>query len=278
MPAPVGPPVVPVDDPDDGRLADYRDLTDAGLRRRRELGVGRHGIFVGEGVYVIRHLLRSGHRLRSLLLTPERAAALAPDLDGVDAPVYVAGRDVLHRVAGFDVHRGALAVAYRPPPADPGALLAAASRVAVLEAVSDHENLGALFRSAAALGIDAVLLCPRCCDPFYRRAVRVSMGHVLSLPFAVVDPWPEGLARVQGAGFTVLALTPQGPADPIDEVEVADGERVAVLLGAEGPGLTAEALAGAHRRVRIPMAPGVDSLNVAAAAAIAFHRLGRPEG
>src|SRR6185437_12824267 len=195
-----------------------------------------------------------------------------PDLAGVPFPVYATSADVLASTVGFHLNRGVLAAADRAPEPAPGPLLAAAGRV-VLEGVNDHENLGALFRNAAGLGVDAVLLGPRCADPLYRRSVRVSMGHVLRVPFARLPSWPE--LRSALAGFTVLALAPHPPSMPLSTVDPSE-PRLALLLGAEGPGLTAEALAAADARVRIPMAFGVDSLNVATAAAIALYHL-RPE-
>jgi tRNA G18 (ribose-2'-O)-methylase SpoU len=266
-------PVVPIADPDDERVADYRHLTDAGWRRQVE---GEHGLFVAEGTLVIRQVLRRGHRLRSVLLARNRQEALAADLAGVDAPVYVAEPAVLDAVAGFHAHRGALAAVERPALPEPEALLGSARMVAVLEDVNDHENLGAVFRNAAGLGVDAVLLSPGCCDPLYRRAVRVSMGHVLSVPWTRLEPWPEGLEWLRRNGFTLLALTPDPGADPLPSTPA--GPRVAVLLGAEGPGLSPSALAAADRRLRIPLAAGVDSLNLASAAAIAFHALRDVEG
>jgi tRNA G18 (ribose-2'-O)-methylase SpoU len=263
---------VAIVDPADVRLDDYRRLSDARARRRMEAGdptSGHPGFFVAEGVTVIRRLLASGRRVRSVLVDPVRLAALAGDLAGAAAPVYVAESGVLTAVAGFDVHRGALATADRWALPEPDALLRAARHVAVLEGINDHENLGALFRNAAGLGIDAVLLCPRTCDPLYRRSVRVSMGHVLSVPWTRLDPWPDALGRVGAAGFTAVALTPDPGAEAL--APPAPEERVAVLIGGEGPGLSAAALAVADRRNRIPMTSGVDSLNVASAAAIAFY-------
>jgi tRNA G18 (ribose-2'-O)-methylase SpoU len=267
-------PVIVVDDADDPRLADYRFLRDAELRRRVEAPEGSgEGIFVAEGALVLRRLLVSDYRVRSVLVTPPQLERLAADLDGVEAPVYVAGQAVMNGVAGFDIHRGVLAAADRRPLPDVTDVLAASSRVVVLERIVDHENLGALFRNAAAFGVDAVLLCPACCDPLYRRSVRVSMGHVLRVPFARVSPWPAGLREVKEAGYRLLALTPDPSARPVDEVVPDPGERLALLLGSEGPGLSEAALGHADERLCIPMAAGVDSLNVATAAAIAFHRL-----
>ena len=264
--------VVPVDDPADGRLADYVGLTDPDLRRRREQpGRGDGGFFIAEGLVVIRHLLRSPYRVRSLLLTPRRLGVLAGDLEGVGAPVYVGTQEVVDAVSGFHLHRGALASAHRRPLPDAAGLAAGARRVVVTEGVGDHENLGALFRNAAAFGAGAVVLDPASADPLYRRAIRVSMGHVLRVPFARARRWPGVLADLRGLGFEVIALTP-GP-DAEDLATVAPRARQALVVGAEGGGLSAAAVAAADRRVRIPMAPGVDSLNVATAAAVALYRL-----
>lgn len=250
-----------IDDPDDERLADYRRLTDASARDR--------GTFIAESLPVIRRALASGYRVRSLLLSPHRYDELG-EVPAADH-VLVADLPILKAVAGFDVHRGALAAVERPPLPPLAHLLGRSRRLAVAEGVTDHENMGALFRNAAAFAVDAVLLSPDCSDPLYRRSVRVSMGHVLHIPFTRIDPWPEALALVRAAGFTVVALTPAADALPIDEL--APVERPAFLLGAEGPGLTAAAQEAADRRVRIPMATEVDSVNVATAAAIAFHRI-----
>jgi tRNA G18 (ribose-2'-O)-methylase SpoU len=261
-------PYVTVTDPADPRLADYGGLRDPAARVAYERAAG---VFVVEGLFAIERLLASPYRIRSLLVTPAMRDRLP--LDGVAAEVYVAERDVLAAVAGFDLHRGALAVATRPPPADPAALLAAARTVLFLERLNDHENAGVLFRVARALGADAVLLDPETCDPLYRRAVRVSLGHVLHVPFARVGSVAEGLDLLRRNGFTTYALTPAADAEDVSAAEPA--ERVALLLGAEGPGLRPTTLAAADRRVRIPMRPDVDSLNVATAAAIALHAFSR---
>ena len=261
-----------VDDPADERIADYRHLTDADLRRAVEQPASGPGVFIAEGVLAIRRLLGSPYRVRSVLVTPERLEQLRDDLAGVDAPLYIAPRPVMDSVAGFPIHRGAVAAGERLPLPPPAELLAGARAVAVLEALNDHENVGVIFRAAAAFGIDAVLLSPQCCDPLYRRSVRVSIGHVLTVPFTRVDPWPAGLAAVRAAGFTIVALTPDPTASRIDALEPLP-DRPAVLVGAEGPGLSRAAQEAADRRVRIPMRAGADSLNVATAAAIGFHRL-----
>ena len=224
---------------------------------------------------MIRRLLVSTYPVRSLLLLPSRAEDLAPDMEGCPASVFVAERAVLAEVAGFDVHRGALAIADRRALADPTALLTASHTVAVLEGLNDHENLGAVVRSAAALGVDAIFLDPTCADPLYRRAVRVSMGEILFLPWTRLTPWPDGLAQVRAAGFTVIALTPAHDAEPLDQVLDRMHGPIALLLGAEGPGLSPAAQLAADHRARIPIRAGVDSLNVGHAAAIAFHSVAR---
>jgi tRNA G18 (ribose-2'-O)-methylase SpoU len=260
-----------VDDVDDPRLDDFRDLTVADRRPDRP---GGRGLVIAEGVPVVRRLLASPYPMRAALGVPARIEALADDLATVDAPVYITSAPLMDRVVGFHLNRGVLAAADRAPAPALADLLAAASRIAVLEGVNDAENLGGVFRNAAGLGLEAVLLGDRCADPLYRRSVRVSMGHVLRVPFTrLVGRWPASLAAVQAAGFTLLALSPAEPAVPLGTLDPAALPRTAVLLGAEGPGLTAAALATADLRVRIPMQPGADSLNVATAAAIAFHHL-----
>lgn len=259
---------VPVDDPDDPRVAVFGHLKDAALRRRVDAG---RAVFVVEGLTAIRALLASSYEVDRILVADKRLAALAEALAGrPGVEVLVAGQAVLDAISGFHLHRGALATGVRPAPVPAGALVEQARRVVVLEALNDHENLGVVFRNAAALGIDSVLLSPTCCDPLYRRSIRVSTGQVLRVPFATLDPWPDGIDLLRNRGFTVVALTPDPGATPLGALDPAT-ERLAFLLGAEGPGLTGEAMAAADHRVRIEMLPGVDSLNVATAAAIAFH-------
>ena len=258
---------VAIDDPDDPRLADYRELTDPAARRRRE---GTE-LFVAEGVTAVARLLVSGHRVRSVLVTPPARARLGRALDDLDAPVYVAPKAVLAATVGFDLHRGAIAAADRRPLPALDEVVAGATSLAVLEGLNDPENLGAVARSARAFGIGGLVLDPRCIDPYYRRTIRVSMGEVLFLPVARAAAWPDDLAVLHGAGFETWALTPDPGADELWSLAVP--ARVAVLLGAEGPGLSAAAMAAATRRVRIPIAAGVDSLNVGHAAAVAFAHL-----
>jgi tRNA G18 (ribose-2'-O)-methylase SpoU len=288
---------------DEALLDDYRALTDPERRRQVE----RAGeFFVVEGLLGLEALLGSRHPVRSILTADTKlervrrvldaapGAADAPDAPrgaGVDAPTVapsapragppaIADIPVIVRPAaevaaltGFAFHRGVLASAARVPLPAVADLIATVRTVAVLEGLNDHENLGALFRNAAAFGVDAVLLDPTTADPLYRRSVRVSLGHVLRVPWTRLAAWPEALADVRARGFTVLALTPGAGAESIEAVAASPPARVAWLLGAEGPGLSSAALAAADRRVRISIAAGVDSLNVATAAAIAFHRL-----
>lgn len=259
---------ITIDDPDDPRLADYTGLTDVELRRRREPA---EGLFIAEGEKVVRRALEAGYAMRSMLLTPKWADVMRDVIDASDAPVYVVTPELAERVTGYHVHRGALASMHRAPLPDAADLLRTARRVAVMEAVNDHTNIGAIFRSAAALGMDAVLLSPDCADPLYRRSVKVSMGAVFSVPYARLESWPQDLETLRTAGFRVLALTPDEKAVPLDEAAPHRMERVALMLGAEGTGLSAKALRAADEWVRIPMAHGVDSLNVGAAAAVAFY-------
>ncbi len=265
--------ITPIDDPADPRVDEFRDLTAADRRPDRP---GGRGLVIAEGVLVVRRLVDSPYPIRALLGVPRRLDELAADLADLAVPAYATDPHTMAAVVGFHLNRGVLAVAGRVAPPDLPALLRSARMVAVLEGVNDHENLGALFRNAAALGVDAVLLGPRCADPLYRRSVRVSMGHVLRVPFAELPgPWPAGLDQLWAAGLRVVALTPSPDATPLTATTVG-AQRVALLLGAEGPGLSAEVLAAADVRVQIPMAPGVDSLNVATAAAVAFHVVGGP--
>jgi tRNA G18 (ribose-2'-O)-methylase SpoU len=252
---------------DDPRVHEFLDLRDTQMRAAREPA---EGFFVAEGDATIRRALAAGYELRSVLTTERWLPALA-SLEGV---AYVLDDEVLASTTGFPVHRGALATfARRPPPALED-VLANARRIVALEDLADHTNVGAIFRSAAALGWDAVVLTPRCGDPLYRRAIRTSMGAVFVLPWAAIDS-RDGPERLAQAGFQRVALTPAADAEPIDTLEPV--EPVAVLVGTEGSGLSARWLAAADRRVRIAMHAGVDSLNVAAAAAIALYALG-PRG
>ena len=258
-----------IDDPGDPRLDDYRHLTDAAARRAIEASGAPHGIFVVEGPLALDQLRASDHHVRSVLVTPSRAATSAERLEGL-GPVYVAERPVLAEVCGFDVHRGILAAAERPAPATPAEVLSGRTRVLILEGVSDNENVGALFRNAAALGIDAVLLDPTCTDPLYRRSIRVSSGWTLRLPFARGATTADLLAAVRHHGLRSIALTPIDTAVAVDTAAASGllDDPVALVVGAEGPGLSARTIAACDAAVRVPMAPGVDSLNVATSLAV----------
>ena len=265
-----------VTDVEDPRLADYARLTDMELRTSLE---SAQGLFIAEGTKVISRAVAAGYPARSVLLAERRLGdlpALLPALAATGAPVYVVPDETAERLTGYRVHRGALASLHRKPLPQAEALAAAARRVIVLEDLVDHANVGAIFRCAAALGVDAVFLSPRCADPLYRRAVKVSMGAVFAIPYARMTGWYEGLAGLRAAGFRLLALTPDRAAVPIGAA--AAGQRTALLLGSEGDGLSSRWLHEADQAVRIPMHPGalsagVDSLNVVAAAAIACHVL-----
>jgi tRNA G18 (ribose-2'-O)-methylase SpoU len=260
-----------VTDADDPRLADYAQLTDMELRTSLE---SAQGLFIAEGTKVISRAVAAGYPVRSVLLAERRVGDL-PALPAT-APVYVVPDETAERLTGYRVHRGALASLHRKPLPQTAALAAAARRVIVLEDLVDHANVGAIFRCAAALGVDAVFLSPRCADPLYRRAVKVSMGAVFAIPYARMSGWYDGLAGLRAAGFRLLALTPDRDAAPIGAAVA--GQRTALLLGSEGDGLSSRWLHEADQAVRIPMHPGalaagVDSLNVVAAAAIACHVL-----
>ena len=267
--------VVPIRRADDERLDDYRALNDQAFRRRYE----GDELFIAEGYVAIDRLIESGHVIRSVLLARSRVERFASNVELLDArgvPVFVAEREVIAEVVGFDLHRGVVACARRRALPPIGALLDGTRRLAVLEGLNDNENLGAIARAARAFGLDGLLLDPTCTDPYSRRTVRVSMGEVLGLPIsrAAADAWPGVLGDVRDAGFEVWAMTPERSA--ADLWSVAIPERVTVMLGAEGPGLSAAALAGADRTVRIPISADVDSLNVGQAAAITFAALTRP--
>ncbi len=270
--------IIQVTDPDDQRLADYVRLRDVNLRRSLE---AEHGLFLAEGAKVIRRAKAAGYPLRSLLLTSQHVAGLTDLLDGLQAPAYVVSDQVAQRLTGFAVHRGALASCARLPLPRVADVTAGARRLVVLEDLVDHGNVGGIFRCAAAMGADAVILSPRCADPLYRRSVKVSMGAVFAIPYARMSDWHSGLAQLRGAGFLLLALTPDQSAAALDEVAMGcAGDRLALLLGTEGDGLSSRWLHEADQAVCIRMSPhavaaGVDSLNVAGAAAIACHALMR---
>lgn len=266
---------IPVSDPDDPRIEEFLGLRDHDLRRRRESpGGDLAGIFIAEGDIVVERAVRAGYQLRSVLIDATRTQPL-PSAIGPEVPVYAAGRDVVLRITGMGVHRGVMASLDRGPDRPISDVLAHATRLVVLENVNNPTNLGVIARSAMGLGADALLLDPSCCDPLYRRASRVAMGEVFALPWARTERFPAGLDPIVDAGFSLLALTPDPIAESIDDLVFAPDDKVALVLGAEGPGLTDETMDRIGRRVRIPLHGGVDSLNVGAAAAIACYVLGR---
>lgn len=242
----------------------FSKLRDVQLRTAMESSLG---LYIAEGEKVIRRAAQAGHRPHSFLLSPRWVESLADVLDQVDVPCHVLGEDEIERITGFHVHRGALAAFERPEPARITDLLAGARRIIVAEDLVDHMNVGTVFRNAAALGFDGVVLSPRCADPFYRRSIKVAMGAVFALPHARLDDWYSAPDVFRDAGFTTYAMTLAADAVPLGSVVPA--ERSAIIVGSEGPGLTEHWQRESDVRVTIPMAPGIDSLNVAASAAIA---------
>jgi tRNA G18 (ribose-2'-O)-methylase SpoU len=261
-----------IDDLSDERLTDYVRLTDVALRRRTE---PERGLYIAESEKVIRRALAAGHRARSLLMAERWLTDLADVVHAAEAdgiPVFVGEHRVMEALTGFHLHRGALASMHRPPLPDVAQILRPAHRVVVLEDIVDHTNVGAAFRACAALGADAVLVTPRCADPLYRRAVRVSMGTVFQVPWTRVPSWPgEGLETLRAHGFTTVALTLREDSVPLDDVAVARLERLAFVVGTEGDGLRSGTAAACDIRSAIPMSGGVDSLNVASALAVALY-------
>ena len=270
--------IIRVSDPADPRLADYTRLRDVNLRRHLE---HEHGLFMAEGDKVIRRATTAGFAPRSFLLTERRAAALDDVVSESDAPLYVVSEDTARQLVGFDLHRGALAAFHRRALPSLEEVLADARRIVVLEDLVDHTNVGAIFRSAAGLGVDAIVLAPRCADPLYRRSVKVSMGAVFSLPHTRLDDWYGGLDSLRERGFHLMALTPGEGSLPLREAisALSPDDRVGLLLGTEGDGLSSRWLERATVRVHISMADrDVDSLNVTAAAAVACYELAQGAG
>jgi len=254
-------------------LADYSRLTDVALRRVSE---PEGGLYIAESSKVITRALGAGHRPRSVLLQEQWLADLEPLLaDYPDVPVFVGESGVLEELTGYHLHRGALAAMHRPELPEPASLLRDARRVVVLEDIVDHTNVGAIFRSVAGLGADAVLVSPRCADPLYRRSVRVSMGTVLQVPWTRIPEWDEAAPILHDAGFEIAALALADDAVELGAYAAAAPERVALVLGSEGDGLSRRALASADTVVTIPMLHGVDSLNVASASAVALWAMTR---
>ena len=259
--------------PADERVRDYFTLTDVALRTKVEPA---RGLYLAESEKVIRRSLAAGHRPRSFLMAPRwltDMSDLVAQAESDNVPVYFAQHAVIEAMTGFHLHRGALASMYRPVLVAPEVLLRNASRVVVLEDIVDHTNVGAVFRSAAALGVDAVLITPRCADPLYRRAVRVSMGTVFQVPWTRIDTWPGGVQVLRDNGFTVAAFALGDGAISLDDLATDQPDRLAMIFGTEGDGLSRRAIQGADLVVRIPMAGEADSLNMAAASAVASWTL-----
>ena len=251
-------------------LRDYQNLTDVALRRVSEPA---GGLYIAESAKVIARALAAGHRPRSVLLLEQWLPDVSALLEQYDVPVFIGTAELLETLTGFEMHRGALASMHRPELPDPASLLATARRVVIIEDVVDHTNVGAIFRSVAGLGADAVLVTPRCADPLYRRSVRVSMGTVLQVPWTRLPDWPEAASILRDNGFHLAALALADDAVSLERFAVDPPERVAIMLGAEGDGLSRQALQAADTIVTIPMLHGVDSLNVAAASAVALYAL-----
>jgi tRNA G18 (ribose-2'-O)-methylase SpoU len=259
--------LIEVADAADPRLADYRDLRDVQLRTHLE---AEHGLFLAEGEKVVRRAVEAGFTPRSFLMASRWLDGLADVLADRDAPCYVVTEALAEEVTGFHVHRGALAALERRPLSGLDEVLDGARNVLVLEDIVDHTNVGAIFRSGAAFGFDAVLLAPRCADPLYRRSIKVGMGAVFSTPWTRLPDWYDALPALSDRGFTTVALTLADDAGPIEEI-MAGLDRVALVLGSEGHGLSPRWEAAADRRAVIPMRAGIDSLNVAAATAVACY-------
>ena len=262
-------PVIEISSLEDPRLADYAHLTDVALKKSTG---GEHGLYIAESLLVLQRALAAGHRPRSVLAlgasVEDAVLAVGPDI-----PVFSGPPELLEDLTGYLLHRGLIASMHRPPLPSPESLLKDARRIVILENVADPTNVGAIFRSVAAIGADAVLVTPRCSDPFYRRAIRVSMGTVLQVPWTRVGDWASTRELLAASGFHIAALALSDASVPLKEFAASAPDRVALVLGAEGEGLTAEALVAADTIVRIPMAHGIDSLNVAATAAVAMYAL-----
>lgn len=271
--------VVDIIDPEDPRVDDFRDLNS--VDRRPDLpalpgGRKGKGLVIAEGVTVVQRMIASRFAPHAFLGVDKRLRELsadlaAPALDGV--PFFRASAEVMAQIVGFHLNRGVLGAARRPAPLSVADAVAQARTVAILEGVNDHENIGSIFRNAAGLGVDAVIFGAGCADPLYRRSIRVSMGHVLLVPFARYEAWPADLGLLKDAGFSLVALTPGEGSVPLSEAVSA--EKVGFLVGAEGPGLVEHTMRQCDVRARIPMSRGTDSLNVATAAALAFYERSR---
>jgi tRNA G18 (ribose-2'-O)-methylase SpoU len=257
--------IIRIDSEDDERLAEFRNVPDPEL-------LTRLGLFVAEGRLVVARLLASGLNTRAVLVTETALASLRESLTGHAIPVYVVPQTMMNAVAGFNFHRGCLAIGVRPPARDWREMAVTANRLVVLERVGNADNVGSIFRNAAAFGVDGVLLQADCADPLYRKAIRTSMAASLTVPYATVR-WPDALRELARDGWDTVAMTPAGHAPRLRDVAATLSSRVAIVLGHEGEGLTDEATAACTHRARIAMATGVDSINVSTAAAVALYEI-----
>ncbi|MCW4384431.1 RNA methyltransferase [Salinibacterium sp. SYSU T00001] len=262
--------IIRIDDLTASGLEDYARLTDVVLRRLQEPA---GGLYIAESTKVITRAIEAGHRPRSFLVLEKWLSEIGDFAERFGVPVYVGDDSVLSALTGFSLHRGALASMHRPPLAAVNEVIADARRIVILEDLADHTNVGAIFRAAAGLGADAVLVTPRCADPFYRRSVRVSMGSVLQVPWTRLPEWRDARGILKAAGFHIAALALDDAAVELDRFAAEPPERLALVLGAEGDGLSRAAIEAADSVVTIPMSRGVDSLNVAAASAVALWEL-----
>ncbi len=256
---------------DDPRLHAYRSLTDIALRSARE---PESGMYIAESAKVISRAVQAGHTPISVLMEhswQERIhTLLGPAIMDSDIDIFIGDHELLEELTGFHVHRGALAAMQRPPLRTVSEITAQAQRIAVLENIVDHTNLGAIFRSAAGLGVDAILVTPQCADPLYRRSIRVSMGAVFSMPWTRIPYWPIALSEFQSQGFHTVALSPGTDSQSLEDFASEHHEKVAFVFGSEGDGLTPESLSACQSVVHIPMSHDISSLNVAAASAVVF--------
>jgi tRNA G18 (ribose-2'-O)-methylase SpoU len=264
-------PVISIDTHLDPRLTAYRNVPDADL-------LTRHGLFVAEGRLVVRRLLAdSALSTQSVMVTEATMESLADVLltrDGL--PIYVVPQSVMNEIVGFNIHRGCLALGERPPRRSLADLTTNTRRLVAMERVGNADNVGAIFRNAVAFGADGVLIGPSCTDPLYRKAIRTSMAAALTMPFADAQPWPGVLRDLHTEGWTVIAMTPSPTALPLADVaDIVRGQPTVVVVGHEGEGLSSDSIAASSYQARIPMAAGVDSVNVAAAVAIALYELTR---
>ena len=263
--------ILHVEDLQDSRLDEYLRLSEAHLRMRTDV---ENGLYIAESTKVVQRAINAGHVPRSFLLAEKHLGQLTEEFSRFPtAPIFIGDDRQLEDLVGFHLHRGAMAAMNRPEPLDLDKVLENSSRIAILEDIADHTNLGAIIRSASGLGVDAVLLTPKCVDPWYRRSARVSMGTVFDLPWARLESWPQDLDKLKSHGYELLAMELTEDAVALNDVHLAPGQKVAMILGNEGRGVTQEALGSVDRTVIIPMHRDVDSLNVGAASAIAFWHL-----